>query len=121
MGKGNPALEAAKKAAHARAQAQEVASPKLSEIDLDEAGCLVQIFIEMLASGLKMGLGAMPDGMAFWVRLSMPSAATSPYAGMVSFLVSDEPLGALRKAVASLEAPAKPPYWKPDQFAQAKS
>jgi len=122
MGMANhDALAAAKKAAAARfAENPPPAVAQAPSVDLDEAECLVQLFIEMLGTGLKMGLGAMPDGLAFWVRLSVPSEATSPYAGMVSFLVSDEPLSSLRKAVAALEASPKPPFWKPDQYAKPK-
>jgi len=120
MSKRYPALDQAKKEASARYVAAPQVTDKLPNIDLDEAECLVQLFVEMLGTGLKMGLGAMPDGLAFWVRLSVPSEATSPYAGMVSFLVADEPAAALRKAVAALEASPKPPFWKPDQFARPK-
>lgn len=119
MAKRNQALEAAQKAAQARAQAEAAKAPPPTEVDLDEAECLVQLIIESFASGMRLGMGTMPDGMAIWIRLSIPSTASSPYAGMVSFLISDEPLTVLRKAVASLEAPAKPPYWKPDRYAQA--
>ena len=119
--KVNPALENAKKAAQARAAEEAAKEPKLSEVDLDEAECLVQLVIESFGTGLKMGLGTMPDGMAVWMRLSMPSKAASPYAGMVSFLISNDPLTVLRKAVSSLEAPPKPPYWKPDRFAGGDS
>jgi len=119
MSKRNPALEAAQKAAALRAKEEAAKAPPPVESDLDEAECFVQLVIESYASGLKMGMGTMPDGMAIWMRLSVPSQADSPYAGMVSFLISDDTLTVLRKAVASLEAPAKPPYWKPDQFARS--
>jgi hypothetical protein len=118
VAKRNPALEAAQKAAQTRAQKAELEAPKPVEVDLDEAECFVQLVIESYASGMRMGMGTMPDGMAIWVRLSVPSTATSPYAGMVSFLISDDTLTVLRKAVASLEAPPKFPYWKPDAFAK---
>jgi len=114
---GHPSLEAARKAAQKRAQEEAAKAPAVAEVDLDAEECLVQLCVESFASGLKMGMGTMPDGMAIWMRLSVPRKAESPYAGMVSFLISDDPLTVLRKAVASLEAPAKPPYWKPDQFA----
>jgi hypothetical protein len=116
--KRNPALEAAQQAAQTRAQKEALEAPKPVEVDLDEAECLVQLIVESYASGMRMGMGTMPDGMAIWMRLSVPGKAASPYAGMVSFLVSDDPLTVLRKAVLSLEAPAKPPYWKVDQFAR---
>jgi hypothetical protein len=121
VAKRNPALEAAQKAAAARAKEEAAKTPPPVEVDLDEAECFVQLVIESYSSGMRMGMGTMPDGMAIWMRLSVPSTATSPYAGMVAFLVSDDTLTVLRKAVASLEAPAKPPYWKPDQFARTNA
>jgi hypothetical protein len=115
----HPALAAAKKAAAERSK-EAPAPEKLPNIDLDAEECLVQLFIEMLSSGLKMGLGAMPDGMAFWIRLSMPGTSASPYAGLVSFLVAEDPTIALRKAVAALETAPKPPFWKPDMYARTQ-
>lgn len=114
-------LEAAKAAASARAKEEAAKAPQLSEVDLDAEECLVQLAVESFASGLRMGMGTMPDGMAIWMRLSMPSKASSAYAGLVAFLISDDPLTVLRKAVAALEAPPKPPFWKPDQFARPDS
>lgn len=121
MSKRNPALEAAQKAAQTRAKEEAAKAPPPTEVDLDEAECFVQLVIESYASGMRMGMGTMPDGMAIWIRLSVPSTATSPYAGMVSFLVSDDTLTVLRKAVVSLESPAKPPYWKVDQYARTNT
>jgi len=112
-------LEKAREAAMARAKAEKEAAPPPPEaIDLDEAECFVRLVIEMYSSGLRLGMGVMPDGMAVWIRLSVPSKATSPYAGLVSFVISDDTTTVLRKAVVSLEAAPRPPYWKPDQFAR---
>jgi hypothetical protein len=119
MKKTNPALEAAQKAAQARAALEAAQAPDVPPIDLDEAECFIQLVIESYASGMRLGMGTMPDGMAIWIRLSVPSKAASPYAGMVAFLVSDDTLAVLRKAVAALEAAPKAPFWKPDQYATA--
>jgi len=118
MSKRNPALESAAQAAQAKARQEALEAPKPTDIDLDEAECFVQLVIESFGTGLKVGMGTLPDSMAIWVRLSMPSTSSSPYAGMVSFLVSDDTLTVLRKAVAALEAAPRPPFWKPDQFAR---
>jgi len=111
-------LEKAKKTAQARAKQAALETPKPPEVDDNEAACFVRLVIEMFTSGMRLGMGVMPDGMAVWIRLSVPSTAESPYAGLVSFVISDDSLSVLRKAVASLEATPRPPYWKPDQFAR---
>lgn len=111
-------LEKAKKIARERAEKAAAEAPKAREVDDDEAACFVRLVIEMFTSGMRLGMGTMPDGMAVWIRLSVPSEADSPYAGMVSFVVSDDSLGVLRKAVAALECKPQPPFWKPDQFAR---
>jgi hypothetical protein len=113
----HPALAAAKRAAAKRFKETPVPE-KLPNISLSAEECLVQLFVEMLSSGARLGMGAMPDGMAFWVRISVPIAATSPYAGMVAFLVAGDPQTALSKAVAALESPAGAPFWKTDQYAK---
>jgi hypothetical protein len=118
VAKRNEALEAARAVAKARAEKEALEAPPPVQHDEDEAACFVRLVIEMFTSGLKVGMGTMPDGMAVWIRLSMPRSAESPYAGMVSFVVSDDTLTVLRKAVASLEAAPKLPYWKPDQYAK---
>jgi len=117
VSKRNPALESAAKAAQERARQEALEAPKVAEIDLDEAECFVQLVIESFGSGLKLGMGTLPDSMAIWIRLSVPSTSSSPYAGMVSFLVSDDTLTVLRKAVSALEAAPKLPFWRPDKFA----
>jgi len=102
----------------ARAAEEEAAKPLVVDEELDEAECFVRLVIAMYAYKLRVGMGVMPDGMAVFLRLSVPSEAKDPHAGMVSFVVSDDTLGVLRKAVSALEASPKPPYWKPDQFAR---
>jgi hypothetical protein len=71
----------------------------------------------MYMSGLKVGMGVMPDGMAVYVRLSMPKDAEDPRAGYVAFVVSNEPRSVLNKALDALEATVQSNYWKPDRFA----
>jgi len=117
----NEALKAAMQKAQEEAAKKAAEAPPPPTYDEDEAACFVRLVIEMFTSGLKLGMGTMPDGMAIWIRLSVPSGSSSPYAGMVSFVVSDDTLAVLRKAVASLEAAPKAPYWKPDQFARTNT
>jgi hypothetical protein len=121
MNRADTDLEKAKKIARKRAEEAAKAAPPPVQSDEDEAACFVRLVIEMFTSGLRLGMGTMPDGMAIWIRLSVPREAVSPYAGLVSFVVSDDTLTVLRKAVASLEAAPKPPYWKPDQFARGNT
>jgi hypothetical protein len=111
------ALEAARKIAKDRAQELVEDFPEAQSIDYDEGECWTQIIIAMFALGLKMGVGVMPDGMAVYIRLSVPSGSSDPRAGMVSFVVHNSPLEVLRKAVLALEATEKSAYWKPDRFA----
>lgn len=110
------ALQEAKRSAKARAEREEAEKPPLPEVDLDTEECFVRLVVHMFASELRLGMGVMPDGMAIWVRLSVPAKSTDPRAGLVSFVVSDDTAAVLRKAVQAMEAPAKPPWWKPDQY-----
>lgn len=112
------ALEVARKQAQVRAKELEEDFPPERSIDLSAEECYVQLVIAMFACGLKLGLGVMPDGMAIWLRLSMPSASVDPRAGMVSFLVHPDPTELLRKGILALEASERSAYWKPDQFAK---
>jgi hypothetical protein len=114
------ALQEARKQAMARAAQEAADTPPPPNDDLDEAECFVRLVVAMYASKLKVGMGVLPDGMAVYLRLTMPSESTDERAGMVSFVVSDDTLSVLRKAVQALESAPKPPYWKPDQFARAK-
>lgn len=113
-------LQDAKRAAKARAEkqaAEEIAeAPK---IDYSTEECLVLLTIEMFRTGLTVGMGVLPDGMAVYVRLRMPSKAEDPRAGQVAFLAGSDAPSALNKAVQALDAPKDGVYWKPDRFAQA--
>lgn len=111
------ALQEARRTAMARAEAEAQEAPELPEVDLDEAECFVRLVIHMYASQLKLGMGVLPDGMAVFIRLTFPTKSQDPHAGLVAFVVSDDTSSVLRKAVQALEAPPKPPWWKPDQFA----
>lgn len=111
------ALQEAKRAAMARAEAKE-AETQVQDLDLTPEECLVQLTIHMFASGLKLGMGVMPDGMAVFIRLSFPPESTDPRAGMVSFVVSNDIEAVLLKAVSSLEASAQSNFWKKDRFAR---
>lgn len=112
------ALQVAQNDAKARAEIKATEAPDLPDIDLDEAECFVRLVIGCYASQLRLGMGVMPDGMAIFIRLSVPTESVDPRAGMVSFVISNDPLEVLRKAVQALEAPAKPPWWKADKFAR---
>lgn len=111
------ALQDARQHAIKAAKEEAAKAPPMPEVDLDEAECFVRLVIAMYASKLRLGMGVMPDGMAIFVRLSFPATVEEPRAGMVAFVVSDDTAAVLRKAVQALEAPPKPPWWKPDQFA----
>lgn len=114
-------VEEARHKAMARAAEEILTEVPGEDIDLDEAECFVRLVVEMYASKLKLGMGVLPDGMAVFIRLTYPTTSQDPHAGMVSFVVSDDTLSVLRKAVQALEAKAQPPYWKPDQFAVARA
>lgn len=112
------ALQEARKTAKARAKALADAEPREDPSDRDETECLVHLVISMYSTGLKVGLGVMPDGMAIYARLSVPSSSEDPRAGMVSFLVAQDTKTVFNKAVDALEASEKSQYWKPDRFSQ---
>jgi hypothetical protein len=111
------ALEDARKAAMARAEESANAEAEAEALDLDEAECFVRLVIGMYASQLKVGMGVMPDGMAIYIRLSIPKTSSDSRAGMVSFVVSNDTTAVLLKAVSALEASAQSNFWKPDRFA----
>lgn len=125
MSKGKPdalkALEDARRQAIDRAKELEESFPEQPAVDYSVDECVTQLVIAMYALGLKVGLGVMPDGMAIYVRLSVPSKSVDPRAGMVSFGVHNDPTEVLRKAVLALEASEKSAYWKPDRFANEQS
>jgi hypothetical protein len=111
------ALQDAKKAAQANAASRQEAEPATPEVDDDEATCFVKLSIACYLHGYVLGMGAMPDGSALWLRLRCPATSDDPRAGMVAFCVSDDSLGILQKAVAALDASPKSKWWKPDRFA----
>lgn len=111
------ALEVARQQAIERAKELEESFPEPQTIDYSQEECFTQLVIAMYALGLKLGMGVMPDGMAIYIRLSVPSNSVDPRAGMVSFVVHNDPTEVLRKAVLALEASEKSAYWKPDRFA----
>jgi len=111
----------AKKMAKARIEAEAAKKTETAgTIDYSVEECLVLITIEMFRSGLTVGMGILPDGMAVYVRLRMPSEADDDRAGMVAFLAGADTASALSKAIHALESSAKSNYWKPDRFATPK-
>lgn len=114
------ALQAAQKARQAQARQEAAQAPKTPVDDtLTYAEALVQICVSCYAYGCSFGLGALPDGTGIYGRLRMPGKADHPCAGMVAFVVSDDPLSVLHKALAALESSPTSSFWKPDRFAQA--
>jgi len=111
------ALQDAKRTAQARAKREADAAPKSDPSDRDETECFVHLVIAMYSLPLKVGMGVMPDGMAIYIRLSIPATSTDERAGMVSFVVSQDTRSVLNKAVDALEAGGKSQYWKVDRFA----
>src|SRR6202044_3025694 len=89
----------ARAAAKARAEKKAAETPVEDPSDHDEAFCFQHLVIAMYMAGLKVGMGVMPDGMAVYVRLSIPKDAEDGRAGMVSFVVSNEPRSVLNKAL----------------------
>lgn len=113
-------LQEAKRVAKARAEAEaKSAEPDVPQVDYTVEEALVLLTIEMFRTGLTVGMGVLPDGMAVYVRLRMPSKAEDPRAGMVAFLAGSDAPSALSKALHALESSSKSNYWKPDRFAQA--
>jgi len=118
--KGQPdalrALENAQKTARKRAQDQIAADPPPAEVELDEAGCFVQLAVACYGWGCVLGMGVMQDGSALWLRIRMPPTSTHACAGMVAFVVSDDTLAILQKAVQALDASPHSKWWKPDKY-----
>src|SRR6476659_651899 len=108
------ALQDAKKLAQERAQELVEDMPEERSLDYSIEECHLQVLINMFAMGLKLGMGVMPDGMAIWIRLSVPNTAKDPRAGMVAFVVHSDPVDVWRKAVLALESSSKSNYWKED-------
>lgn len=115
----NP-LAVARQAAQAAAAARSAAEPSVETFDGDEAVCFVQLAVACYLDGFVVGMGAMPDGSALWIRLRCPASSENARAGMVAFVVSDDTLGLLQKAVSALEASPDSKWWKVDQFAAQK-
>lgn len=115
------ALQEAQKAAQVRAKELAQSDPLSDVSDLSESECWVRLVIAMYASQLTLGVGVMPDGMAIWLRLRVPTASTDPRAGMVAFVAHNDPSVVLQKAVLALEASPKSNWWKPDRFAQSQA
>jgi len=112
------ALEVARKASAARAKEAASAAPPDREIDGTLEECAVQLIVYMYTYGLKVGMGVMPDGMAIYIRLSMPGGIEDERAGMVAFVVHNDPTEVFRKAIQALLASAKSNYWKTDRFSR---
>lgn len=113
------ALQAAKKARQEQARKEALEAP-VAEVDdsLDALEALVQLCVSCYAYGATVGLGALPDGSGIYCRVRIPGKSTHPCAGMVAFVVSDDPATVLRKSLAALESPPTSRFWKPDQYAQ---
>lgn len=110
-------LDIARRQAIERAQELAESFPEAATIDYSSDECITQLVIAMYALGLKLGMGVMPDGMAIYIRLSVPRGSVDPRSGMVSFVVHNDPVEVLRKSIQALEASAQSAYWKPDRFA----
>lgn len=115
------ALEVARQQAIDRAKELEESFPPEQSLDYTAEECLIQLIIAMYATGLKLGMGVMPDGMAIFIRISVPSNSVDPRAGMVSFVVHNDPTEVFRKAILALEASPQSNYWKPDQYAAQRT
>lgn len=113
------ALQTAQKARQAQARKEALEAP-VQEVDesLDAAEAIIQLSVECYAHGATFALGALPDGSAIYGRIRIPGKSSHPCAGMVAFVVSDDPVQVLRKALAALASPPTSKFWKPDQYAQ---
>lgn len=110
-------LEKARQAAMARAKEAVAASPPSDVSDLSIEDCFIRVLVEMFASGIGLGVGTMPDGMAIWIRLRMPTEAKDPRSGHVAFVAHNDPQVVWQKAVLALESSSPGQWWKPDRFA----
>jgi len=110
-------LTTARKAAVARAKAEAAPEEQTDAFGLTLEECWIRVVVSMYASGVGLGVGVMPDGMALWIRLRMPAKAKDPRAGMVAFVAHTDPLTVWQKAVQALESSAQSNWWKPDRFA----
>ncbi len=112
-------LQAAQKASQARAK-ETAKEAEIAPVDdgLDAAEAVVQLAVAAYAYGATFGMGALPDGSGIYGRVRIPGKADHPCAGMVAFVVSDDPIQVMRKALAALASSPRSNFWKPDQFAQ---
>lgn len=114
-------LERARAAAQQRAKEEAAANPPSDVSDLSLEECFVRVLVEMFASRVGLGVGVMPDGMAIWIRLRMPTEAKDPRAGHVAFVAHNDPTVVWQKAVLALESSRPGQWWKPDRFAAPPS
>lgn len=110
-------LRDAQKAAVARAKAEAQSDEPTDAFNLSVEECWIRVVIAMYASGVGVGVGVMPDGMAIWVRLRMPAKAKDPRAGHVAFVAHNDPQVVWQKAVQAMESSVQSSWWKPDRFA----
>lgn len=110
-------LDAARKAAVARAKEAAAANPPSDVSDYTLEDCFVRVLVEMFSLGVGLGVGVMPDGMAVWIRIRMPAEAKDPRAGHVAFVAHNDPTVVWQKAVLALESASPGQWWKPDRFA----
>ena len=111
-------LRAAQKTAVARAKEEAAPEEPSDAFSLSIEECYVRIVIAMYTSGIGLGLGVMPDGMALWIRLRVPTKSKDPRAGHVAFVAHNDPAVVWQKAVQALESSVGSNWWKPDRFAQ---
>jgi hypothetical protein len=112
------ALQAAQKDRQALARKEAAESPQAEIPDLGVEEAVVQLCVAMYAHGCTFGMGALPDGTGIYGRVRIPGKSSHPCAGMVAFVVSDDPGAVLLKALSALESSPKSRFWKPDQFAE---
>jgi hypothetical protein len=112
------ALQAAQRGRQDQARKEAAQAPAAERPDLDHAEALVQLAVSCYAYGITFGMGALPDGSGIYGRVRVPGKSDHPCAGMVAFVVSDDPLTVLLKALAALDSSPRSNFWKPDQYAK---
>lgn len=112
------ALQQAQRDRQALARQEAKEAPVAERPDLDHGEALVQLCVACYAYGATFGMGALPDGSGIYGRVRIPGKSDHPCAGMVAFVVSDDPLTVLLKALAALDSSPRSNFWKPDQYAQ---
>jgi len=111
------ALQAAQKSRQEIARLEAEEAPKATTPDLEVLEALVQLCVYMYAHSITFGMGALPDGSGVYGRVRVPGKSDHACAGMVAFVVSDDPHAVLLKALAAMESSPQSRFWKPDQFA----